>query len=59
MKRAIDMGPEPYTLLRYGTKLAKRHNLIAAGICKDRPVPAHETMQTAQARDAFRSGPKH
>ena len=53
------MRAERHTALRYSAKLAERHDLEAAGIGQDRPVPAHETMQAAKPRDALRAWTQH
>ena len=44
---------------RNGAELGERHDLIAAGIGQDWPVPAHEAMKAAKARDALGARPQH
>ena len=36
--------------------LDEAHDLEAAGVGEDRPVPAHEAMQAAEPRDALGAG---
>src|SRR5271166_6590242 len=59
MKSAIDMGAKGHAAFRYRSKLAQRHDLIAARIGQDRAIPAHEAMQAAQSRDALGSRAEH
>ncbi len=53
------MRLERDALFRDLANLAEAHHLEAAGVGQDRSIPAHEFVQPAEARDAFRAGAQH
>ena len=55
VKGSVDVGPERDAPFGNGAELAKRHDLVAAGVGQDRPIPAHEAVQAAKR--AIRSAP--
>ena len=59
MRCAVDMRLEGHAVLLDTAELRQRHDLIAAGVGKDWPVPAHEAVQPAKLGDALGAGPQH
>jgi hypothetical protein len=57
--RAIDVRAEDDALVGNLAKLRQRHDLEAAGVGQDRPVPVHEFVQAAERRDPLGTGPQH
>ena len=57
--RAVDVRLEAHALLAHLADARQRHDLKAAAIGEDGPVPAHEVVQAAKARDALRPGAQH
>ncbi len=56
---AVDMRLEGDARFGNAAELGQRHDLIAAGIGEDRPVPMHEAMQAAEPGDALGARPQH
>ena len=54
---AVDVGVEVNALLLDLAEACQGKHLEAAGIRKDRAVPVHELMESAQLFDQFISGP--
>src|SRR5258708_8757987 len=52
------MRTEYHSIIGDSAKVGKTEHLKAAGICKDRARPGHETMQAAQTADSFVPRPK-
>ena len=59
MRCAVDMRLEGHAVLLDAAELRQRHDLIAAGVGEDWPVPAHEAVQPAELGDALGAGPQH
>ena len=59
MARAVDVALEGDALLAQAADLGERHHLEAAGVGEDRPVPAHEAVQSAEPRHPFGARPQH
>ena len=57
--RAVDVALEGDRLLRHLGDLGQRHDLEAAGVGEDRPLPAHEAVQAAEPRHPLGAGPQH
>ncbi|MNT34611.1 hypothetical protein D3C72_1706050 [compost metagenome] len=53
------MAAEGYALLGQLAELGQRHDLEAAAIGEDRPLPIHEVMQPAQACHPLGARPQH
>ena len=59
VRRAVDVRLEAHALLAHLADLGQRHDLEAAAVGEDRPVPAHEGVQAAEAGDALGAGAQH
>src|SRR5262249_16200440 len=52
------MRPKTHTLFRHLAQFAQTKNLKAAGVGKQRPIPAHELMQPAKPSHQFMPRPQ-
>ena len=54
LHRSVEVRGERHAVVVHAPQVGEAEHLEAAGVGEDRPVPAHEPMQTAEARDALR-----
>ena len=58
MGRAVEVAAERDAVLVDDPQVAERHDLEAARVGEDRPIPVHEPVQAAEPLDALRAGPQ-
>ena len=56
--RPVEVRAEGHAVLVDDPQVAERHDLEAAGVGQDRPVPVHEPVQAAEPLDALVAGPQ-
>ena len=59
MRRPVDVAPERDAVVVDHAEVAERDDLEPAGVGEDRPVPAHEPMQPAEAGDPLMAGRRY
>ena len=59
VRRAVDVASEEHALLGESPASGQRHDLIAAGVRENRPVPSNEAVQPPEAPDDVAAGTEH